>query len=145
MRLLCLQYQRHACSSLLFNLVDDDDVDDMGTLKTSTRKISIQINTLSDLEFEIKKLVFILFISFCLMIIPGINIIAPLVTAFLLGWDFFDYPLARRGLTFKERKSLAFKSMWRILGLGLWLLIPFVQILLFCLHQNCDIEDIFSV
>ena len=79
---------------------------------------------------EIKKLVFILFISFLLMIIPGVNIISPFVTAFLLGWDFFDYPLARRGLSFKERKSLAFKSMWRILGLGLWLLIPFVQILL---------------
>ena len=60
---------------------------------------------------------------------PGINIISPFVTAFLLGWDFFDYPLARRGLSFKERKSLAFKSKWRILGLGLWLLIPFVQIL----------------
>ena len=53
MRLLCLQYQRHACSSLLFNLVDDVD---MGTLKTSTRKISIQIDTLSDLDFEIKSL-----------------------------------------------------------------------------------------
>ncbi len=79
---------------------------------------------------EMKKLVFILFISFLLMIIPGINIISPFVTAFLLGWDFFDYPLARRGLNFKERKSLAFKSKWRILGLGLWLLIPFIQILL---------------
>lgn len=79
---------------------------------------------------EMKKLVFILFISFLLMIIPGINIISPFATAFLLGWDFFDYPLVRRGLSFKERKSLAFKSKWHILGLGLWLLIPFVQILL---------------
>ena len=79
---------------------------------------------------EIKKLVFILLISLFLMILPGINMISPFVTAFLLGWDFFDYPLARRGLSFKERKSLAFKSKWRILGLGLWLLIPFVQIML---------------
>ena len=79
---------------------------------------------------ELKKLVFILLISFLLMIIPGVNMISPFVTAFLLGWDFFDYPLARRGLSFKERKSLAFKSMWRILGLGFWLLVPFVQILL---------------
>ena len=54
---------------------------------------------------EIKKLVFILLISLFLMILPGINMISPFVTAFLLGWDFFDYPLARRGSA-SRRESL---------------------------------------
>ena len=38
---------------------------------------------------EMKKLVFILFISFLLMIIPGINIISPFATAFFIGLGFF--------------------------------------------------------
>ena len=70
---------------------------------------------------EIKKLVFILLISLFLMILPGINMISPFVTAFLLVGIFLIILWLVGGSAFKERKSLAFKSKWRILGLGLWL------------------------
>ena len=59
------------------------------------------------------------------------NIVAIFLTAFLLGWDFYDYPSARRGLPFKKRRQLATKDFWSIMGLGLWLTIPLVQMALY--------------
>lgn len=79
---------------------------------------------------EIKKVGFILLVSIAVLLIPGLNVVATFVTAFLVGWDFYDYPLARRGWSFRERLSFVMSDFWAVLGLGLWLMIPFVQIFL---------------
>ena len=79
---------------------------------------------------EAKKVFLILVLSTILLFIPGVNVVSTLVTAFLVGWDFFDYPLARRGWTFRQRLDLVSGEGWAVLGLGLWLVIPFVQIVM---------------
>jgi len=79
---------------------------------------------------EIKKVSFILTVSLILLVIPGVNLIATFVTAFLVGWDFYDYPMARRGWTFRMRLNFVLKDFWAVMGLGLWLMIPLVQIVL---------------
>lgn len=79
---------------------------------------------------ELKKVVFILALSIALLLIPGLNVISTLVAAFLVGWDFFDYPLARRGWTFKQRLKLVGSDFWAVMGFGLWLVIPFAQIVM---------------
>jgi uncharacterized protein involved in cysteine biosynthesis len=65
-----------------------------------------------------------------MLLIPGVNLFAGLIAAFLIGWDFYDFPLARRGWSFKERFNFVTKEFWTVLGFGLWLAIPFVHILL---------------
>lgn len=97
----------------------------------------IEIGELSWKQFalatieECKKVAFILLVSllmFFLVFIPIVNIFAflilPIINAFLLGWDFCDYPLARRGWTFKRRCRFAIKNFFVLTGFGLWLLIP---------------------
>jgi CysZ protein len=79
---------------------------------------------------ELKKAVFILFVSLILLFIPGLNVISVLLSAFLIGWNFFDYPLARRGWSFRERLRFVRREFWSVLGLGLWLVIPVVQIVM---------------
>ncbi len=79
---------------------------------------------------ELKKVSFILTVSLILLFIPGINLIATFITAFLIGWDFYDYPMARRGWDFRRRLSFVLKDFWAVMGFGLWLMIPVVQIIL---------------
>ena len=79
---------------------------------------------------ELKKVVFIFGVSILLLLIPGLNVLSTLVCAFLVGWDFFDYPLARRGWTFGQRFRLVSRNFWAVTGLGLWLVIPFAQIIM---------------
>ena len=76
---------------------------------------------------EIKKVFFILVISIVLLLIPGLNVLSIFVTAFLVGWDFYDYPLVRRGVRFRQRLEFVSKDMWAVMGFGMWLVIPFVQ------------------
>ncbi len=80
---------------------------------------------------EIKKALFILGVSILLLFIPGLNVISTFITAFLIGWNFYDYPLARRGLRFRERFRIVLGDFWAVMGLGLWLIIPFAQVVLF--------------
>jgi len=79
---------------------------------------------------ELQKVIAILVLSVALLLIPGLNILASLVAAFLVGWNFFDYPLARRGWTFRERLGLVKGEGFAILGLGLLMIIPFASIVL---------------
>ncbi|MBC7661920.1 MAG: EI24 domain-containing protein [Chitinophagaceae bacterium] len=79
---------------------------------------------------EFKKMVLIGILSLALFLVPGLNVLALLGTAFLVSWDFYDYPLARRGLSFAERLQLARSDVWAMLGMSLWFLIPFVQVIL---------------
>lgn len=79
---------------------------------------------------ELKKVVFILLIPLIVTLIPGLNVFSFIVTGFMLGWDFYDYPLARRGWRFRRRWEFVRGDFWAVLGLGLWLAIPFVQFVL---------------
>lgn len=79
---------------------------------------------------ELKKVVLILTVSLVLLIVPGINLLSTVVAAFLIGWDFFDYPLARRGWSFSQRVDLVRREFFSVFGFGLWLVIPVVQIVL---------------
>ena len=79
---------------------------------------------------EAKKVSFILLLTLLAMLIPGLNVLALFIPAFLLGWDFCDYPLARRGWSFKRRLRFTFNNFWQVTGLGLWLIIPALQFIL---------------
>ena len=92
-------------------------------------EISWQQSLLLIIE-EAKKVAFILLLTLLALIIPGLNVLALFIPAFLLGWDFCDYPLARRGWSFKRRLRFTFKNFWRVTGLGLWLIIPALQFIL---------------
>jgi len=65
-----------------------------------------------------------------MMIIPGVNLFVGVATAFLLGWSFYDFPLARRGWSFNQRWMFVRSEFWTVLGFGVWLAIPFVQMVL---------------
>lgn len=79
---------------------------------------------------ELKKVLLILLTSLAFFLIPGLNLLALLVTAFLVAWDFYDYPMARRGWPLRTRLRFVMKDFWAVLGLGLWLIIPLTQFVL---------------
>jgi len=79
---------------------------------------------------ELKKMLLIGFLSLVLFLVPGLNLLALIGAAFLVAWDFYDYPLARRGLRFRERLQVARGDAWAMLGMSLWFMIPIVQIIL---------------
>ncbi|MBP6218619.1 MAG: EI24 domain-containing protein [Oligoflexales bacterium] len=73
---------------------------------------------------EIKKVLFIFIVSTIFLMIPGLNLISPFVTAFFLGWEFCDFPLARKNWPFRKRLRFVLGDIWSITGFGFWLLIP---------------------
>lgn len=79
---------------------------------------------------EFFKAVVVVSVPLLILLIPGVNLFAGLIAAFLIGWDFYDFPLARRGWSFKQRFDFVTKEFWTVLGFGLWLAIPFVHVLL---------------
>lgn len=79
---------------------------------------------------ELQKALVILVVPILLLLIPGFNVISLPAAAFLIGWDFFDYPLARRGWSFAERWRFVAGELWSVMGFGLWFVIPFLNILL---------------
>ncbi len=88
------------------------------------------LQTLRTMVEEVKKVSFILALTLLALVIPGLNVLALFIPAFLLGWDFCDYPLARRGWSFRRRLRFVFKNFWRVTGFGLWLIIPALQFVL---------------
>lgn len=88
------------------------------------------IQSLMMIGEEFKKVFFIVTVNLMLLLIPGLNVISPLVAATSVGWDVYDYPLARRGFTFRQRIFFVFRHMGTLAGLGVWLLIPGVQLIL---------------
>jgi CysZ protein len=93
------------------------------------REISL-LESIKLIPEEMKKLLFIAVISIAAILVPGLNVLAAFISAFLIGWDFYDYPLARRGLKLNERLAFMRPDVFRITGLGMWLIIPFIQVLL---------------
>ncbi len=78
---------------------------------------------------EVGKAILVIFIPLIMILIPGVNILAGIVAAFMLGWDYYDYPLARRGWSFRERWTFVRNEFWTVMGFGFWLTIPVLQIL----------------
>lgn len=78
---------------------------------------------------EMGKSVVIISIPILMILIPGVNLAAGIVAAFLLGWDYYDYPLARRAWTLRDRWNFVKSEGWTVLGFGVWLTIPVLQIL----------------
>lgn len=94
---------------------------------------SIEISVWESIKLipeELKKVAFIFLISVILFLIPGLNLIATIGTAFLVGWDFYDYPMARRGWNFRERINFVLKDAFSVTAFGLWLMIPFLQFIM---------------
>jgi uncharacterized protein involved in cysteine biosynthesis len=79
---------------------------------------------------ELGKAVIVMIVPILFLFIPGLNLLSGLVAAFLMGWDFYDYPLARRGWGFGRRLAFVVKEFWTVLGFGLWLAIPVVHVFL---------------
>ncbi|MHC1789817.1 EI24 domain-containing protein [Solidesulfovibrio sp.] len=81
---------------------------------------------------EAKKAVFVMALPVLLLFIPVIGqLLAPMAAAMLLALDFLDLPFCREEARFGVRlKTLAARPML-LLGFGLPLLIPFLNILLF--------------
>lgn len=86
--------------------------------------------SLRSIPEELKKVALIGALSVLLFLIPGLNILALFAAAFLVGWDVYDYPMARRGWSLAERVKLVRSDFWAILGLGLWLVIPVLHFIL---------------
>lgn len=76
---------------------------------------------------ELKKAIFILLISVIAIFIPFLNILVP---AWLISWEFYDYPLARRGYSFRKRVEIVRGDFWAVAGMSVWFMIPFVQFFL---------------
>ncbi len=80
---------------------------------------------------ELKKVFFIIAVSLIFMFIPFLNVFSFFMTALLIGWNFFDFPLARRGWSFQRRLGFVWQNKWSVGGFGLWMMIPFLQMFLF--------------
>ncbi len=85
---------------------------------------------LKQIPEELKKVLLILSMSLVMFFIPGLNVLAILVTVWLIAWDYYDYPMARRGWRLKQRLGYGIRDGWALLGLGLWLLIPIAHFIL---------------
>ena len=88
---------------------------------------------------EIKKVSLILLgymIVFLTFIIPGINIISPILyvlySILVISIDFVDYPLARRFYTIEQKKTFIKENSLQLYGLGtalfLLFMVPFMQL-----------------
>lgn len=114
-------------SSPIYDWVSEKVEKDYSLLKT--KSVSFWQSFLLIGE-EIKKACFIFVVATIILLTPGLNLLVPIATPFFLGWEFYDYPLARRSWRFKRRLFFALQNFWSITGFGLWLCIPFLQFFL---------------
>jgi CysZ protein len=95
-----------------------------------TGKVGEEMSFLDNLRImlvELKKVAFIVIITILMMFVPVLNVVSTLIAAFLVGWDFFDYPMARRNWGFRQRLGFVLNNFWSVMGFGLWLVIPVVN------------------
>ena len=100
--------------------------------QAGVRRVGPQLSAWRLIVEEAKKAVFVMALPLVLMIIPVLGqILAPAAAAMLLALDFLDYPFCRE----EDRFALRLKTLARrpllLLGFGLPLLIPFLNIALF--------------
>lgn len=86
--------------------------------------------SLKNIPEELKKVLLIMVLSLLFFMVPGLNLLGIFVAASLVGWDYYDYPMARRGWSLRKRLREAKQDYFAILGFGLWLVIPFVHFIL---------------
>ncbi len=86
--------------------------------------------SLKSLKEEIKKVFLIILISLAVMAIPGLNLLGFVVAGFLVAWDLYDYPYARRGFPLRQRLGFLRQDFFRVLGFACWLMVPFASFLL---------------
>lgn len=116
-----------ALSSPIFEIVSTAIEKDLTGLDSPRLSLSQHITVIIG---ELKKALVIIVVPVLLLFVPGVNFISVPVAAFLIGWDFFDYPLARRGWSFRQRWRFVAGELWSVMGFGLWFLIPFLNLLL---------------
>lgn len=81
---------------------------------------------------ELKKALFVLAIPLLLLVIPVIGqILSPIAAMTVLAWDFLDFSLSRERPDFKGRLGYVRRRMFLLLGFGVPLVIPILNILLF--------------
>jgi CysZ protein len=81
---------------------------------------------------EMKKAVFVVAVPLLLVLIPVVGqILAPVAAAFLLAFDFLDYAFARDEPRFTARLRAMARRPLMLLGFGLPLLVPLLNIVLF--------------
>jgi len=86
--------------------------------------------SLKGIPEELKKVLLIMVLSILIFMVPGLNLVGIFLTASLVGWDYYDYPMTRRGWSLKQRIKEARQDYFAILGFGLWLVIPFAHFIL---------------
>jgi uncharacterized protein involved in cysteine biosynthesis len=95
-----------------------------------SRDFTLSFSATLKLYFEeIKKLLFIFTISIIFLIIPGFHLLSPLISVFLIGWEFYDFPCARRGWGYKRRLYFVLNNFWGVVGLGCFAAIPFLCVI----------------
>lgn len=81
---------------------------------------------------EAKKAVFVAAVPLLLVFVPVVGpLLAPLAAAVLLAFDFVDFSLCRDKPRFADRLRVMVRQPFLLLGFGLPLLIPVVNIVLF--------------
>lgn len=81
---------------------------------------------------EAKKALFVVAAPLILMFIPVIGqILAPAAAMIVLAWDFLDFSLSRKNPDFRSRLTFARKNLPLLLGFGLPLCIPVLNIALY--------------
>ena len=73
---------------------------------------------------EVKKLLCIFLTTTLFSLIPGLLPLGLLVATTGFGWDLCDYPLVRRGWSFRKRLRFVIRHGWAMLGLGTWAWLP---------------------
>ncbi len=94
-------------------------------------------NSMRSVWYEIERSIFFIIVPlffFIINLIPGIgSILYIFLTNFFLMWvfgfNFVDFSLARKGISFKERLSFARKNLCALLGFGVICVVPFVPLL----------------
>jgi CysZ protein len=81
---------------------------------------------------ELKKALFVVAVPLMLVFLPVVGqILAPLAAAWLLAYDFVDYSLCRDTPRFAARLRFALRRPMLLLGFGLPLLVPILNLALF--------------
>ena len=100
--------------------------------QAGVRRVGPELSIWRLMVEEAKKAVFVMALPLVLMVIPVLGqLLAPVAAAMLLAFDFLDYPFCREEGQFGLRLKTLARRPLLLLGFGLPLLLPFVNIALF--------------
>ena len=109
-------------------MAPDESIEEISFIKAVVHSISI----------EIKKnalLIFLPIVLFVMNFIPIVGtilylILLNLIFMFDLGFSYLDYPMSRRGWSFKERLRFSWNHKFAVCGLGIIAIIPLMPFIL---------------